>query len=741
VSGLRSRSTVSVIVCAHSDERVQLLQESLDSLERQSMRPREILVVVDHNEDLRAMAAENFPGVRVFANPGAPGLSAARNAGIRQARGDIVAFMDDDAVAPDNWLLRLIQHYADPRVAAVGGAVLPDWPSGRPTWFPPEFDWVVGCSYKGQPEKVAVVRNLLGCNMSFRRAVFDHAGLFSETLGRGGNNAAGCEETELCIRALQCFPSARIIYDPGLTVLHRVARERLTHRYYRARCFAEGRSKASMTTATGARDGLASERSHVLHTLPAGVARGVSDAFRGDRSGLSRSAAIIAGLVYTMAGFLLARVGARDQPAPADRRAFAPMCVLEVDLARPLTAIDAIHADTGERYGGAFCLVRMQGRPLRVVEFPLLCRSLPASELRTLLGPAPASPAPYRLVSDGAPFVRVVVATRDRPDSLGRCLDSLLRQDYGAFEVVVVDNAPSSNQTAEMIASRYAGIGNIRYLREDRPGLGHAHNRATDDLTAGLAAFTDDDVVVDGSWLRVIASNFATSATVGCVTGLILPAELRTRAQYWTERHGGFGKGFERRLFDALENRPPDRLFPFAAGSFGSGANMAFRAEVLRRLGNFDAALGAGTLARGGDDLAAFVSVVRSGYQLVYDPAALVWHHHRPDERDMGRQAYGYGVGLGSYLMKTSLDDPGVLLHFVRTAPWAVAHLVNPASSKNRRLPADYPAMLKWKERAGVVVGFWAYLRSRAALRRYLHALNGEPRPIHEHAGHGLGGR
>lgn len=207
---------------------------------------------------------------------------------------------------------------------------------------------------------------------------------------------------------------------------------------------------------------------------------------------------------------------------------------------------------------------------------------------------------------------------------------------------------------------------------------------------------------------------------MGCVTGLILPVELETRAQYWTERQGGFGKGFDRRVFDLGRNRLPDPLFPFAAGSFGSGANMAFRTSVLQALGGFDSALGAGTPARGGDDLSAFVSVIRAGHQLVYDPGAVVWHHHRRSEEGIERQAYGYGVGLGAYLSKTLVDDPVVLFQFIAAAPWAIAHLFSPGSAKNARLPEDYPAGLQWRERLGIVAGFPAYVRSRAALRRRL---------------------
>ena len=151
----------------------------------------------------------------------------------------------------------------------------------------------------------------------------------------------------------------------------------------------------------------------------------------------------------------------------------------------------------------------------------------------------------------------------------------------------------------------------VRYVREGRPGLARAHNAALPHVTGEVVAFTDDDVEVDPHWLRRLTDGFA-DPRVGCVTGMIFPAEVETPAQAWIEAHAGFGKGFERQVFDLDEHRPDDRLFPFTAGRLGSGANMAFRTSVLLDLGGFDETLGVGTPARGGDDLAAFYDVIRA---------------------------------------------------------------------------------------------------------------------------------
>lgn len=402
------------------------------------------------------------------------------------------------------------------------------------------------------------------------------------------------------------------------------------------------------------------------------------------------------------------------------RRPFLPVKVLDIDDAGPLDDVSMTDPTTGTRYGGVFCLVRREGRPLSVVEFAFEDRILPAGELRARIAATVAAddPAQRSVPAGRQPFASVVVATRDRPESLARCIDSLLAQADDGFDMVVVDNAPSSSATADLVAGRYGANARVRYVCEDRPGLGSAHNAGIARVSAPLVLFTDDDVVADPAWVGAMKAGFGVTAGVGCVTGLILPAEIETRAQLWTERHGGFGKGFERKVYDLGVNRPAGPLFPFTAGQFGSGANMAFSMEALRGIGGFDPALGAGTLARGGDDLASFYAVVTAGFRLVYEPGAVVWHHHRRAEEGMRRQAFGYGMGLGAYLTKLVVDEPATALRLAKALPAGLAHMMGPSSLKNRRLPDDYPAALVWRERFGVLAGIPAYLRSRAAARR-----------------------
>lgn len=301
----------SVVICCYAEERRGWLEDAVGSLRRQTYRPLEVIVVVDHNDALLEWVRNSMPDVVALASREPPGLSGARNAGVARARGEIVAFLDDDAVADRDWLEQLAAPYADPSVLGVGGLIEPRWLEGRPSAFPGEFGWVVGCSYVGLPTSRAPVRNLIGANMSVRRDVLLSAGGFATNLGRVGRIPAGCEETEFCIRAGQAFAGGQFVYQPAARVSHAVPRARATWRYFRSRCLGEGKSKARVAAAAGSRDGLASERSYALRTLPAGVARGLWEAVRGDITGLARSGAIIAGLALTASGYLLGTVQPR----------------------------------------------------------------------------------------------------------------------------------------------------------------------------------------------------------------------------------------------------------------------------------------------------------------------------------------------------------------------------------------------------------------------------------------------
>jgi glycosyltransferase involved in cell wall biosynthesis/GT2 family glycosyltransferase len=366
--------SISVVVCTFTRERLALLAEALESLRGQIHPADEVVLVVDHAPDLLAEARRRWPDLTVVPNREKQGLSGARNSGVAEAGGEVVAFLDDDAIAAPDWVRRLAEAYADPDVLGAGGRVRPRWVDGRPAWFPAEFDWVVGCTHSGMPSELSPVRNLVGANMSFRRRHLLEVGGFSHDLGRVGALPVGCEETDLSIRVHQRWPQAEILYDPAAAVDHVVPAARGRVRYFLDRCRAEGRSKAVLSGMVGSQDGLSAERSYVRRTLPAGFARGLGAALRGEAAGLGRAAMIVVGLAATTLGYLRVRVlGGRLEQGG---RGGGPLRVLMVTPRSPL----------GQ--GGVERHVMEVGRRMAAagVEVEVLCsdpeRSRPRSETR-----------------------------------------------------------------------------------------------------------------------------------------------------------------------------------------------------------------------------------------------------------------------------------------------------------------------------------------------------------------------
>ena len=299
-----NRLTATVVICAYTDERWELLGEAVASVEAQTF-PAQLVLVIDHHDDLLARASERWPHHVVVPNRARRGLSGARNTGVAEASGEVVAFLDDDAAADIDWLARMVAHFSRPEVGGVGGSVVPRWLGARgtgPGWFPDEFLWVVGCSYVGLPSDLAEVRNPIGASMAFRRAVLVEAGGFSEEVGRVGAVPVGCEETELSLRAGAL--GFTVLYDPEAVVHHAVPESRGSLRYFVRRCQAEGRSKAVVSrmaraaSAGGAGSkALATEQAYVRTVLPRGVLRAAA-----------RGGAIVLGLVVTSAGYAEGRL-------------------------------------------------------------------------------------------------------------------------------------------------------------------------------------------------------------------------------------------------------------------------------------------------------------------------------------------------------------------------------------------------------------------------------------------------
>ncbi|MDP9796708.1 hypothetical protein J2S43_005220 [Catenuloplanes nepalensis] len=421
--------------------------------------------------------------------------------------------------------------------------------------------------------------------------------------------------------------------------------------------------------------------------------------------------------------------------------------VRDVELYDPLPAVPAIDAD-GRRVAHAWLLIRAFTEPVGALLLDVpdggLTPEAVADAIDTRLGAAvrsrltaagidgdgplplggavPAAVPAYlsdrvSLLAD-APALTVVICTRDRPDALSRCLDGLLAQEYPRFRILVVDSAPETRETAEVVldaarAAESPGRITVDYLREETPGLSHARNRAVAAAPGETLAFIDDDAVPDVHWLAEIARALALHPDADVITGAVVPAELETDAQLWAQRMSDpsfvperFGPATERR-------RHPLAAVPPA----GSGTNMVFRPHVIERIGGWDVALGAGTPARRAAETLAFAQVRLHGGTIAYEPSVLVRARHHRDLDGLREQLAGHGTGVAAVYTALVMADPLLALPVLGQVR---------RSLRGPALPTDAPAALRGAHRAGVLAGPRAYLtglrderRRRLAERTY----------------------
>jgi glycosyltransferase involved in cell wall biosynthesis len=304
-------------------------------------------------------------------------------------------------------------------------------------------------------------------------------------------------------------------------------------------------------------------------------------------------------------------------------------------------------------------------------------------------------------IAEKWPPISVAVCTRDRPQSLARCLRSLQQLDYPHFEVTVVDNCSRDTEVAEVI--RRSGF---RYVREERPGLDWARNRAISEASHDLIAFIDDDAVAGRRWLKGIARAFQ-DPEVMAVTGLILPDDIETTSQSLFEQYGGMARGLEPRTFHP-ETMEKDQVFP--TQNCGAGANMAFRRALFEKITLFDTTLDAGTVSGGCGDLDMFYRVLAAGFTLRYQPDAWVLHTHRREFDGLRRQLYANGRSYGVYLLKRLREGGVSPTAWMRASyhwfiGWICERFVRGVFARR----SFYPRTLLWAELSGALSAPWAY--------------------------------
>jgi O-antigen biosynthesis protein len=318
-----------------------------------------------------------------------------------------------------------------------------------------------------------------------------------------------------------------------------------------------------------------------------------------------------------------------------------------------------------------------------------------------------------------APFISVVICTRGRPEQIKKCLNRLTRQKYPRYEVVVVDNAPASDALRGVVDSQAGAEGaEFRYCVEPRPGLSWARNAGIAAAASDVIAFLDDDEEPDEHWLAGIAEGFAAGQRIGCVSGIVLPARLDNAVENLFERIGGHskGRGFVKETFS--KSGPQSPLWPLPP--FGVGANMAFRRETLDRIGGFDVALGAGTPTGGGEDTLAITLVMLEGYEVAYEPTAVMWHYHREDMASLNKQLNGYSVGLTAFYAALLRQRPSALFGLIKLLPMAAGYLKGGtgAPPEAPEETQELEAGLDRRPLQGMLKGPLVYARSRRVQRR-----------------------
>jgi len=349
----QTEQTVSVIICCYTMERLNDIREAMNSVLNQTLEPCEIILSVDHNKELYQTLKLNIeprtlnlePQIRTVLNTGVEGLSETRNVGIRAASGDIVAFIDDDAVAEPDWLENLVKPFrltqsTQGTVVAVGGQAIPLWLSGsRPSWFPEELDWIVGCTYKGLPVEtlnlepgtlnlelrtenlepgtlnleLRTIRNVPGCNMAFEKEIFDKVGGFRSEMGALRETPRGGEEANLCLRIKHQMPDALILYRPNALIHHKVPPRRLKLKYVARRSYNEGFYKSIVeklspkpTPSIQQTQALSTESSYLRYLLFTSIPGRLRRFYK--RGVLLQAGAIMTTIVATGAGYFIGKV-------------------------------------------------------------------------------------------------------------------------------------------------------------------------------------------------------------------------------------------------------------------------------------------------------------------------------------------------------------------------------------------------------------------------------------------------
>jgi GT2 family glycosyltransferase len=739
---------ISIAVCTR--DRADDLEFCLESLAAQSSEPLEVLVIdnAPATDATERLVRENFPQFR-YVREDTPGLDHARNRAIREAKGEVIAFTDDDVVADRGWTAALGRAFAaDPSLGLVTGLIEPvELETPAQVWFERYGGFGRGCfrhymqlkRAAAMPwEMVGAGRLGAGANMAMRRVVFDEIGLFDPALDVGTPTRGGGDH-EIFFRMLRS--GWLCLYEPCAVVRHRHRRTMgelrgLLYNYgYATRCFLE-REACDFPE-----DRLAIQRLSRWWWRHWAMARWFASAWCPDRFPGDLVKAEIKGFIDGRGGYRRAR-----QAIVPDESARPDAFRIESDNAPKLRNIGLVLVDVDMPLRalpeGAQCesldvVVRWRGRPLGRVRIPTLGQTVSIWRLadmiaerfgRIILSPGSDSSLAWsefhaelgQLLQVGVsadppaaePSVSIIIATCNRPESLRRCLGSLLTLRYGGrTEIIVVDNRPAANG-ASTVVKEFPGV---RLIAEDQPGSSYARNAGVSAANYEIIAMTDDDMEVSPDWLIHLVEPFS-RADVYAVTGNTLAASLETPAERDFEKYGGFCRGFSRMEFGtSWFHRWRRRAAP--TWWIGGSGNAAFRSSIFSdpEIGTFMETLGAGVPAGVGEDTMMFYQILRAGGAIIYDPAAIAWHHHRVSEGELQRQIFAYSKGHVAYHLLTLMKyrDRRALTRILAELPLSLAR----RGWQRLRGRGSYPWRLLATEIGGTLLGPWALWRSHCRVR------------------------
>lgn len=760
---------MTVAVCTRN--RADDLRSCLASLRALHASGVEVLVVDNAPDDQSTakLVTTEFPEFKYILEK-RPGLDWARNRAWREARHDVIAYTDDDVVVDVGWARAVAAVFAEcEEVAALTGlvvpfeletrsqrhfenyggfgrglkrrwiSVMPDDPNSARPWGTGQFG--------------------TGANMAFRKSILEQLGGFDPALDVGTETNGG-GDLEMLFRVLRSGNT--LVYEPRAIVRH-------VHRRNYADLIQQIQNNGVGLVSFFQRTAIAfpSERRRLLQVakwlwihwyfkrLIQSFGSGnefprrlIVAEMRGFLKGFGRyrkscRTAIELGGEQGIADSKIAPDGVEVTGIPV---AQSPLVVCRINIANALPmsletgnarrARVFVFAD--EKYVGRFD-INNHGRQISRLELidhltmQFGLRLMDTDRLldrETLWVQGSQATAAFLGLDQGNSYnnvdelpanvsVSIVVATRDRPDELRRCLEALTNLDsHRPIEILVVDNNPESALTSAT-AKLFEGV---RLLTQTVPGLSYARNTGIVAATGEIIVCVDDDVVVPPSWLEKLLKPFA-SSNVAAVTGNVLPLTLNSRAAVLFETYGGLGRGNRYFIVDKKwMSTFKGQAVP--TWNLGATANAAFRADVFRsqKIGLFDEVLGAGSPTGCSEDTLVFYNILAAGKKIVYEPNAWVWHEHRDSMPALRKQLYNYSKGHMAYHLLVSWKhrDLRSIKRIALTLPlWRLRQILRHMKRRLRGGEPEFPLSLVLVEIAGHFVGPFSLFRSFLRVRRY----------------------